>query len=1109
MARPRALIIGLVVLLAGSALAKSSSKNDKKAAAQGRRPARKNLRAGSAKAKKGQRMAKDDPLYALTGDSFVSSARAGAEEYPVRAPEHIEIAPGHESARLAGKLIDDLKSGSPRFVIESKLANLMSGLVHHAAPEASAPSSDAIQRASANFLAAHANGESDQVLIGHALSGGSELVHEAVGRHVTFGYMRTDDDHRPDCPVCPVCPAPLPTPTPTPAPTPEITPAPTPRPTPVPTPTPTFMPTDQPTDQPSDQPSNLPSGQPSSKPSGQPSSKPSGLPSGQPSNRPSGQPTGMPSSYPTTLLECRIFDWTNAGDIWGNTSGLSFTYPQFEPDTVGTGPDEGPGEGAVPFAFADTSCDACEEVPCEECPTRSYSLQFDGCKQGTLDTILFEYYMFGAGIGTLEVVGTETAFSLTGPLDDEWIQSPILPIAGSSFEFSYESAAGGAANFGDAAIGRVNVCGRGCEAFQTSALIISGIIEKSSSCNFPDAIELYALEDVPDLQDYKLRIDSQFSDASDDVGGDWTFPASGVINKGSFIYLTTQDSGDRFEHFFGKRANFTLTEVDFASGDDAIQLLLDGIVVDVFGVFGVAGEPPPSASSSSGNSGMWNYDNGFVYRNSGSLPSPIFDISQWNIQFDELYQECCPGSDSDSEATNSDCGSSFFPIATFRQEPPGSSCLIISGVVERKESAENLPDVLEFYAQEDCPNLSLYSILVDSRDGSSSASSTNSDEYIGGLWTFPPDSMNKGDFVYVESYSSAAGGSNFQAFFDIEPTYTTGPDTVDWQSGDDTIQLLLLGKVVDTFGIFGDSPGSDPSDSNFGSSESELAEYPIDWNYNNGWSYRNSGSAPTPDFNILEWRVAYEGLQECNTGTTVNADCGIYSFPLGTFNQDSKLIITGVVDSPGGDLLPFATELYVLQDLPTSEIYEYAVGELVSPKPYRLLYQYKFQKFDAQVDLPSYFPKGSHIWLVPRTETSEFDNYFGFRPTFEAYDNKTKNGDFVIDKRDPFALFRRGGVVDTFGVARAEWADQDWVKVPENGWAYRDSTSMTPSGSGFDSNSWTLSESDVLDGCDEKGYDADKPIPNVRCESVFPIGTFNGLGKLMITGVLEGGCWPV
>ena len=30
-------------------------------------------------------------------------------------------------------------------------------------------------------------GESDQVLIGHALSGGSELVHEAVGRHVTFG----------------------------------------------------------------------------------------------------------------------------------------------------------------------------------------------------------------------------------------------------------------------------------------------------------------------------------------------------------------------------------------------------------------------------------------------------------------------------------------------------------------------------------------------------------------------------------------------------------------------------------------------------------------------------------------------------------------------------------------------------------------------------------------------------------------------------------------------------------------------------------------------------------------------------------------------------------
>ena len=107
----------------------------------------------------------------------------------------------------------------------------------------------------------------------------------------------------------------------------------------------------------------------------------------------------------------------------------------------------------------------------------------------------------------------------------------------------------------------------------------------------------------------------------------------------------------------------------------------------------------------------------------------------------------------------------------------------------------------------------------------------------------------------------------------------------------------------------------------------------------------------------------------------------------------------------------------------------------------------------AQVDLPSYFPKGSHIWLVPRSETSEFSNYFGFRPTFEAYDNKTSNGDWGLDEREPVALFRRGGVVDTFGVARAEWADQDWVKVPKNGWAYRDSTSMTPSGSGFDSNS--------------------------------------------------------
>jgi hypothetical protein len=251
MARPRALVVGLVVLLAGSALAKSSSKDDKMAAAQGRHPARKNLRSGSAKAKKGQRMAKDDPLYALTNDSFVSSARAGAEEYAVRAHEHIELAPGHESTRLGGKLMDGLKSNSPRFVIEPLLNDFMSGLVRHAEPDESSPSHDALKRASANFLAAHDKGESHQVLMGHALLGGSELVHEAVGRHVTFGYMHLDDDtainafngfrdYGPEeLAPTPVVRTPIPTPKPvTPAPTPKVTPAPTPKVTPAPTPLP-------------------------------------------------------------------------------------------------------------------------------------------------------------------------------------------------------------------------------------------------------------------------------------------------------------------------------------------------------------------------------------------------------------------------------------------------------------------------------------------------------------------------------------------------------------------------------------------------------------------------------------------------------------------------------------------------------------------------------------------------------------------------------------------------------------------------------------------------------------------------------------------------------
>lgn len=115
-----------------------------------------------------------------------------------------------------------------------------------------------------------------------------------------------------------------------------------------------------------------------------------------------------------------------------------------------------------------------------------------------------------------------------------------------------------------------------------SNLIITGIIDGPLSGGLPKAVELYVVDDIPDLTQYALG-------SADNGGGsngeEFTFPSIAVL-AGTYIYVASESTG--FTTFFGFAPTFTSAAVN-VNGDDAIELFSNGAVVDVFGEINVDG----------------------------------------------------------------------------------------------------------------------------------------------------------------------------------------------------------------------------------------------------------------------------------------------------------------------------------------------------------------------------------------------------------------------------------------------------------------------------------------------------------------------------------------
>lgn len=170
----------------------------------------------------------------------------------------------------------------------------------------------------------------------------------------------------------------------------------------------------------------------------------------------------------------------------------------------------------------------------------------------------------------------------------------------------------------------------------TNSLVITGVYDGPLSGGTPKGIELYVINDIPDLSIFGVESANNGVGSS---GEEFTFPAVSA-NAGDYIYISYE--APEFTSFFGSAPDY-LTGAVQINGDDAIVLFENGFVIDLFGDPDTDGTGQP-----------WEYEDGWAYRNTVG-PSSTFVVSEWDYSGKNAL---------DGETTNASATTPF-PIATY------------------------------------------------------------------------------------------------------------------------------------------------------------------------------------------------------------------------------------------------------------------------------------------------------------------------------------------------------------------------------------------------------------------------------------------------------------
>jgi len=188
------------------------------------------------------------------------------------------------------------------------------------------------------------------------------------------------------------------------------------------------------------------------------------------------------------------------------------------------------------------------------------------------------------------------------------------------------------------------------------------------------------------------------------------------------------------------------------------------------------------------------------------------------------------------------------------------------------------------------------------------------------------------------------------------------------------------------------------------------------------------------------------------------------------------MVLTGVFDGPLTGGVPKAIEIYVINDI--ADLSAYGVGSANNGGG----------SDGVELVLSGTATAGDYIWVA--SESVDFENYFGFAPTFVS-------GAANINGDDAIELFGNvvddgmgnitGDVIDIFGDIDLSGTGEPWEYL--DGWAYRNNNTG-PDGSTFIIASWTFSGVDANDG----------ETSNSTAANPWPIGTYT---RTLSTGDLS------